>query len=446
MSDLQTLFWPISRQIINDYSVNTKQTHRIRSVITYQILFGGKLVIRDTDYLNSLTLRTAIHNDLAGLRSDDSTFYRTLIENEYLVIAKRTGKSLGEVAETLLSSDGKVEFVPDDWFQSEAKDIEFLESCNVSGSFFRAFELSEASSYYSRTLLRLLSEPLDTILPNNIRVKVLNLVQERIDESGSIGWEYLGPNGAIWSAFSEREKKEYVDTLYHKIGQAPHAGFIPDSLKLSPIYMQDVAESIDMWRGRHMETPEVIDKRTINLGAGFSLSDYVECLAVLPAATVLKLAQSDENAAFRSSVSEFALQKCDLAEVERIYRDYRTAIDSEIANFRYAGVASGGKASVSAEVGNETVKVVMEEVVGSVVPGWKLGLSLFERVVKGEWPRDRIQRIAREENQSRMISDYQSLQQDGERIESKTITSGDGSADHSVEFSTDDICISDSIR
>lgn len=445
MSKLQTLFWPISRDILSNYSVNVNQTHRIRSVITYQILFGGKLVIRDTDYLNSLALRVAINDDMAGCGNDDSMFYRTLIDTEYLGIAKRVGKSLGEIAETLIKNGGQADFIQDEWFNSEAKDIAFLESCNSSGSFYRPFELSEASSYYTNTLLRLLSEPLDAILPENIRTKVHDLVTERAEDTGSVGWEFLSPTGAIWSSFNEREKNLYVDTLYRKIGQAPHAGFIPHSLNLSPIYMQDVAESIDLWRGRHLEKPDVVGRRTIQLGSGFSLSDYVECLAVLPATSVIKLAQSDENNAFRSSFIDFSLEKCDLALVEHFYRDYRAAIDSEIANFRYSGVASGGEASLSAEVGNETVNVVMEEVVGSVVPGWKLGLSLFERIAKGEWPRDRIQRIAREENQTRMTRDYQELQFQGEKIESKTIANVGDLPDHSVDFPSsqiDDICIS----
>jgi hypothetical protein len=89
------------RGLLRKERKNTVEMFRLRSLVAYQILFGGRLVILDSDYINSLALRNSVIRTLHNAPDEHSSFFRTLIDERYLLIACRQENSLGEVAEQL---------------------------------------------------------------------------------------------------------------------------------------------------------------------------------------------------------------------------------------------------------------------------------------------------------------------------------------------------------
>jgi hypothetical protein len=117
-------------------------------------------------------------------------------------------------------------------------------------------------------------------------------VNTHVQQQGTLAWAFFMQEGGFWDGFSEEDRNRYGYFIDYVLGQAPHAGFIPDTLGLNPIYMQDAADAIDIWRGRHLQNKELIENRTIQLGTGFSFSDYIDYLCVLPFDTLLLLYRS----------------------------------------------------------------------------------------------------------------------------------------------------------
>lgn len=445
------LFWPISRALLISEQKNVREVHRLRSLVTYQILFGGRLVIRDSDYLNSLALRSSVIRTLEGTADDHATFFRTLLDEDFIIIARRKERSLREVAQQLGEKGGS-QIVPYEWYLPSATDIAYLESSRTMESSAVQFSLSDASSYYTRQLQKMLSESLEPYMDEQFRLRVAERVAVHVAEHGSVGWEFLSPNGGVWEPFSEDERKKHENFLYYTLGQAPHTGFIPDMLGINPIYMHDVAKAIDIWRGRHLRDRRLVEQRTMHLGSGFSFSDYIDYLSLLPFDALVKLVSGDEGTSFRQACELFSFQRLSLREVEDAYRSYRKAIDSELLRYRHALPQSGGKADLRAFIQSakenavdEGVDIVCDEVLGSVVPFWRLGLSVFYRVTKGEWPNERKIRLARESTVRNIATEVSRLQDEGEKLKASLIVDIRGAEDRVVysESSDGDICVAD---
>ena len=451
--DLPKLFWPIPRDLITSEERNRKEIHRVRSLVTYQLLFGGRLVIRDSDYLNSLALRESVTRTLEGRADDHATFFRALLDEGYILIARRKENSLVEVAEQLLAG-GKSAIIPDSWYAPDFPDIEYIESGGAVYDDATSYAVSDAASYYTNELKRILSGSLEPHLPDDFRVRVAEQVELRLQTQQTLGWNFLTLTGEIWKAFSDSDRQKYGDFLYRVVGQAPHTGFIPHALDMNPIYMNDVAEAIDLWRGRHRQPRDVVKKRTFKLGEGFSLSDYVDCLARLPLDTIQNLVRRDESVEFRKKCKALSYQKAELQDVGNAYCDYRKVINAEIMKQGFARRTSGIEAdirtlgsSAAKAAGSEAVEIIVEDLFGSAIPFWNLGLKVTHRAVIGEWPTQRKIRKSKEKMADDLAADLEDLQAKNDRLSAEVIAGADGALDRKFQIDwpeSGDVCVSDS--
>lgn len=432
--DVPPLFWPISRQLINSEQNNTSEMRRLRSLVTYQILFGGRLLIRDSDYLNSLAFRGSVIRTLDGTADDNARFFRSLLDQRYVVIARRKESTLGEISERLgRVGGGGHTLIKPEWYRSDAADIVYLESRLSQEDQSLQFSVKQAGAYYTQQVQAMLSKSLEPYVDDRFRLSAVERVAALVDQHGTLSWAFFAEEGAFWESFSEMQRQRHLDFFYLVLGQAPHAGFIPDTLGLSPIYMHDSADAFGLWRGNLQRERELVGTRVINLGTGFSFSDYIEYLCLLPFETLVKLVSSDENAAFRHQCKLFSMQKVSLKEVERTYCDYRKIIDSELLRRHLLRSTSEPVADLRAfvlaakdEMIDQGVQLVCDEVLGAAIPFWRLGLALFYRLFRGEWPEERKERLVREGNATEIVGEIQRLQGGNDKLSEKIIYGASG--------------------
>ncbi|HEY3960044.1 MAG TPA: hypothetical protein VGL68_05980 [Solirubrobacteraceae bacterium] len=451
----ELLFWPLARGLLGERQNNPDEIRRLRSLLTYQILFGAKIVIRDSDYLNSVVLRSALVSTLDGRPDDNAAFFRALVDKGFLRLATRQEQSLGQVAEQLGRVGGSDLVLPD-WYRSSTADIRYLEALHEQTDFVVPFSVRAAATYYTSEIQRMLSAPLEPYLDDSIRRRAAERVEEQITEQETLAWSFFAKNGDFWKGFSEADRGRYADFFYYVLGQAPHAGFIPDTVGIRPIYMQDAAEAIAIWRGRHLRTSELVDEQTISLGEGFSFSDYIEYLCLLPFERLARLLESEARAEFRLTCSQFTLHKARFNDVKAAYANYRRVIDSELLNCRRTLSASGSKTELRAFFGTAEgdavdfgVDILAHELIGSTVPFWHLGLALFYRVARGEWPIQRERRVEREATQADIAGKIQLLQTKGSAVTAEVMLGGKDADVQEIKLETsmvEDICVAGTPR
>lgn len=449
--DSTEVFWPISRGLLRSEGNNTTEVHRLRSLVVYQILFGGRLIIRDSDYVNSLAFRSSVIRTLNGTAEDNAKFFRTLLDERYLLIACRTENSLGEVAERLgKAGGGGHSLIRPEWYRSDAADLVYLESRRSPED--RGYSVKQAADYYTQQIQAMLGESLEPYVDDRFRLRALERTAALVEQHRTLSWAFFLADGAFWEGFSENEREKYNHFFYYVLGQAPHAGFMPDALGLSPIYMQDAADAIELWRGRLLQKKELIGERTIKLGAGFSFSDYIEYLCLLPFDALVALTNSEESAAFRHACELFSRQKLTLREVESAYRDFRKVIDSELLRHHLTRPKSGIRTDLRAflrEARDEAigpgVDIVCHEVLGAAVPFWHLALTLFYRAVRGEWPEERKTRLARESTGADIAGEIQRLQDGREKLSESIVFDRPGVQDRLIKLESRsvnaDVCV-----
>jgi hypothetical protein len=447
--DVPTLFWPISRDIMRNETYNTVEVHRLRSLIAYQILFGGRLVVRETDYLNTLAFRKAMMQELAGEKDSHSTFLRTLLDERLLIIAQSKERTLAQAAEGM-SPGGRSPIVPAEWYRPDALDIVYLESRVSDLDRSMEYSVTSAAAYYTRQIERLLGQSLRPYLDDEFRLRVAACVSEHLVEHGTIGWAFFRED-EFWKAFSAGERQTHGHFVDYTLAQAPHAGFIPDALGLNPVYMHDLVASIDLWRGRHLRPAELVEHRTVDLGRGFSFSDYVEYLSLLSVDSIRVLLGTEESLNFRNACERFALQRAGFPEVVVAYAAYRAVIDAELLRGSRMLDRRGGLVDLRAflrrardDVVEHGVDIVSQEVLGAAIPFWKLGLTLFYRIVRGEWPDQRRVRLARESLTKDISRDVQRVQIEGEKLDMSLISDIKGIQDRHIDSNMDaDVCIAE---
>ncbi|MEZ5941150.1 MAG: hypothetical protein R3C18_07150 [Planctomycetaceae bacterium] len=447
------LFWPIPRNVMQLVDADTQQTRRLRSLVAYQFLFGGKLIIRDSDYLNFLALRRAFLSTPTERSTGDADFFRSAFTDKWIMISCRAEKQLGQTAEGLLGRGGSVR-IPDELYCSSAMDIRAIEEQGLIEPRLQ-FSLSNASQYYTDQITRILDRSLEPHLPDNFREQLSKSLHRKVAESGTVGWEFLSLEGGVWDGVDEQAKQLYGDFIYRVVGQAPHAGFIPDTLGTDPIYMNDVAECINLWRGRKPAERQQVESRTFELGKGFSLSDYVECLSCLSLDAIQDLFASDEGEQFRKASVGYARQKMTFAELETAYRDYRKRIDERILQcmtYRQSGgkvALDAFKAEIIEEGTSEVVNVVIDEVIGNSIPFWKLGYSTYLWLRYGEWPKQQAERLAFEKSSKSAAALIQDIQENPDRIDSEIVSGSGTHVDRPVEMNWElkrDVCVDDVVN
>jgi hypothetical protein len=440
------LFWPISRDLLRNEQNNTTNINKLRSLVSYQILFGGPLLIRDSDYINSLAFRSSVIRTLEGEADDNARFFRTLLDERYVLIARREENTLGEIAERLGGAGGGGHtLIRPEWYRSDAADIVYLESNRFSDDQSMRYSVRQAAAYYTRQVQTMLSESLEPYVDEHFRRRAAERVAALVQQHGTLAWAFFMLGGAFWEGFSEKEQQEYHQFFDLVLGQAPHASFIPDTLGLNPIYMHDLARAFDLWRGHLRHEGELVDTRVIKLGNGFSFSDYIEYLCLLPFDAVVRLVNSGENAAFRRACELFSTQKATLKEVEASYSDYRKIIDSELLRRHLVRPAAGPKTDLRAfvvaakdEMIDQGVQIVCDELIGAAIPFWRLGLTLFYRLIRGEWPEQSKSRAVKEADASEIAGEIQRLQGGSDRLRENIIFGASGTQERLVEIESAD--------
>jgi hypothetical protein len=263
----------------------------------------------------------------------------------------------------------------------------------------------------------MLSKSLEPHVDERFRLRATEKVAAFVEQHGALSWAFFALGGNFWEGFSENDQRRYLHFFDLVLGQAAHASFIPDTLGLNPIYMHDVAQAFDLWRGHLRQSEELVDSRIVELGTGFSFSDYIEYLCLLPFDTLVRLMNSDENAAFRHACKLFSIQKVSLREVGRTYGNYRKIIDDELIQLHLVHPETGSKANLRAfalaakdELVDQGVQIVCDELIGGVIPFWRLGLALFYRTIRGEWPEKRKERLVKEADATEIAGEIHRLQ------------------------------------
>jgi hypothetical protein len=420
------LFWPISRGVLGDWVNGVGKIHRLRSLVAYQILFGGKLVIRDSDYLNSHALRAAMNATLGRRPDADAKFFRSLMDEGFLMIAKRQEDSLGQVAEQLGRLGGTDRIDPK-WYRSDAPDILYFETFHARTGLVVPFSVQAASSYYTDEIRRMLSASLQPYVDEDFRMRAAARVEDHLAEHETIAWSFFTSDGEFWTGFSETDRSRYADFIYYVLGQAPHAGFIPDNIGIRAIYMQDAADAIAIWRGGHLQTRELVDERTVPLGRGFSFSDYLEYLCRLPFDRLVSLAEGEEREEFRLTCREFALERASFSDVALAYGNYRDTIDASLLNSDKTLSPSGWRTELKA-FARATADCAVD--VGLDIVARKLGVPLgpelvfFYQVVSGKRSNQHEQRATREATQAYAAKEIQRLQREGTHLGGDLVMDG----------------------
>lgn len=165
--------------------------------------------------------------------------------------------------------------------------------------------------------------------------------------------------------------------------------------------------------------------------------------------SLVALSLSDEGSNFRHSCDLFSSQRTSFGDVDRAYSDYRASIDSELLRQHSTLSPSGRSVGLRAffdeakgEAIEEGVEILVDEVIGAAIPFWKLGLALFYRLVKGEFPTERKLRLAREANSTNIVGEIQRLQRENEKLSGTLIPDSTVSVD-GIDSGVD-ICVTGS--
>ncbi|WP_395338646.1 hypothetical protein PN836_012225 [Ningiella sp. W23] len=324
-------YWPIPRNIIRDRSLNSEEISKFRALVTYQMLFGGKIVISDSNYLNCLALRVSVNSVLSQTENENYKFFHDLIEHQFVSIAKRKESSFTNIAESLLLQGGNTELIKKDWFTDSAPDLLYLDAKEATN--WNEFTLKNAEDFYQREIQRILSRPLGRSLPDDLRTQLVKNIHEHISLGKKINWHFCSFSGDIWKGVDQKLKERYQSFLYYDVGQAPHAGFLPNELDICPVYNSDTAAAIELWRGKFNLNETIIEKREMNLFSGFSLSDTMEALSKITLSDIEMAMNSDENKNLKKLTKQYSLsnKSSDFTDMEDAFRDYKYFIDSVIS-------------------------------------------------------------------------------------------------------------------
>lgn len=392
-----SVFWPIARNHMQLRFDDGRDLTRFRSLVTYQLLFAGKLVIRDTDYLGNFAFRTSLLESLNGSHDSTHQYFRSLVDNGMIQLACREGQQIGHTAESLYGK-GHNPSMPREWHTPEFPDIQYLDQ-SIAPAF--TYSIHRAGLFYATNIQRLLANP-TSLLPDNFRKRLSDLVAFEVEQrEGFLSWSFLAPQSSLWNSFSRDEFEQCNDFVYRVLGQAPYTASLMEQLRLDPVYMADASDAVDFWRGRLGQPTEMIEERSFKT-RGFSLSQYVDCLSVLSVDDLQRLLASDEAVSFFQASELFAVGKCSVKELESAISGYRRRVDSQIMLRRLVKPLGSReefrvfRQEVKNETVTETVNVILQEAIGSV-PFWRLGYSVFYRLCQGEWPSQRDSRIRREE-------------------------------------------------
>jgi len=345
MQKRSEVFWPFSRMMISETAYQREFGFQ-RSFITYNILFGGPLVIRDSDYLNNYLLRKELISSLHD-ESKNSHFVRSLFEKGLLRLACREETPLSTLARNLSTRGGAeiiLKHAPWMFEGRRSADIEYFLDNEIIQPYTRSFSLSDASKYYENEIERLFRDTeFGGKLPTNTALLIHDLIRERREDGIGIDWAFLAEKGEVWESVRKRIGDKACSPEYRKfvyyVAQAPHTTFLPETHGLNSIYSDDHSMAIDLWRGRMDIEAEEVESFELN-SKGLSFSDYADALKYLDTDAIVKLVESEERIEFEKACLNIKVDN-DIKSVSETYSDYRKIIDEAILSKNSARLKSG---------------------------------------------------------------------------------------------------------
>ena len=311
-------FWMIPRGVLNaPASAHVEQ----RALITCNVLFGGPLIISDSDLINNLYIRENLH----------TRFVRDLLERGFLSIARRNFAGqpipLRKVAETIKrKSGGLLKNVEDRPFD----DLDSIEaiSCCID------YDLAEAQPRYESEVLRVLRllNAREDLLPAALSKTIIDVLEEN-SLPQAVTWSTFDPTSTLWNTIHRRHGD---DTLRERFGRrvfevarGPYSTFIPGTLKIGATYSSEDQVGIDLWRGRYGMTNTEIERLTIR-SYTLSPADTVAGLAMLTVDDIERLRSSKALQAYEDGCDRLGFGETGLNEIKDAFLTYRAEVNYAI--------------------------------------------------------------------------------------------------------------------
>jgi hypothetical protein len=213
-------FWPMSRLVVRDEIYQQKFSF-LKARIAYQLLFYGPLILRDTDWINNITLRRAYSNR----DSDDSRFLNELAKAGLLSLVHREDLDYRH-----LLRQGGAHVKREDaerWFCARPKDlVEFRDCCRRHWS----YRPSDAQQSFRKQVRRLVGlHSTSRVDPGHrLHESLAARLLDATETDEDFRWGRIGPRGDLTlelCKLAEEERTsspEAVISCLDEIGQSAH--------------------------------------------------------------------------------------------------------------------------------------------------------------------------------------------------------------------------------
>lgn len=415
--ELRSVFWPISREILNGRFHRTDNEYRVRALIVYQLMFSGRMIIRDSDYINFDILRKSIISSLVGRSDAADEFYRTLMDEKFIEIVYRKGTSISHLAQDLRNRGGDGAQI-----QNDEIDLSHVENYPVRWS----FDLTRAETFYTENVQRVFSQSMASELPDNIREMLLIRMGEIVALKGKLTYFDLSPNGSIWDGIGERSKVAYSDFVYLKAAAAPHVGFIPTQLSVNPVYQSDIAQAMDLFRSRQATDFESTYRSSVRIDKSFSLSNYVRAISTLGIDDIYRIFESDERKTYLANAELGGRDDNSVRNLQESYVDLRRCVDDIIFSKNIVAADedielrfSAGISTAFGQVGKFAVEQAVEAVAGPLAGILTAGHNIIRKFETGETKEEAERRNAERRGAIKAMEFVSQVLADGEQIDRK---------------------------
>lgn len=296
-----------------------------RALIVHAVLYGGPLLVLDSDFINNLNFRDSI------VRGD--RFFIPMIEHGLIrfAIRERNGQSipLGEIAEGILRRKGHTKHIPVERF-GNSEEFEYIqEHAQVV-----PYSEDGAGTRYHRETIRILetTQFTENELPPKVHSAVLATVREYA-EGNQLNWSYFMQGSPFWTELEARlpgsRVRERFGEFMFAVARGPYVTFIPDALGVNPTYSREDQLGIDLWRGRHGMPEQVLERKQLKRSR-IGIGDYVQGLAALSIGDIERVRNSGEWAAYEAGCQQLARGTAFPSEPLGALHHYRRRVDDAV--------------------------------------------------------------------------------------------------------------------
>ena len=295
--DLPT-FWMTPRRVLDPQQCDYEQQ---RALITHAVLYGGPLLVSDSDFINNMVMRDGV--------AQGDPFFLSMIERKLLQFAIReeggNPMPLGNTAEKIFKNNGHSKQMGAERF-CESPEFRHIEQHAETSRFSCA---GAAARYHKETLRILEQAPFEqSDLPDPVRNAVVEMVKDHV-EKNTLNWSYFSRGSTFWEGLEARLRITQAWDRYgefiNAVARGPYATFIPDTLGLSPTYSNEDKLGVEIWRGRLRATEQDVQLKKLKR-ARIGLADLVHGLAALSIDDVLELRASGQRSKYEDACQKSA--------------------------------------------------------------------------------------------------------------------------------------------